>query len=369
MHASAESPFPDQYQSLLLKAAIFSDQRAVESWKQWKSIVDFDSDVDHGSFRLLPLVYHNLSSSGYSDELVDGRLKGIYRQAWLKNQKLFYKAGKIIRLLHESGIETAVLKGIALTELVYKNPGIRPMADVDLIIPFSKARKGVETLEKSGFNMQLPHLLEYNLEFGRSMAFEDQEGTEIDLHWHALVYSHQKIKEKDFWDRTVPVKVGGVETQAFSLSDNLFHTLVHGIRKNPEPPIRWVADAMAILSSEINRVDWQRLLLFAKRLRVFLQVKRALIYLHDEFEADIPDDVLEELYSYKPTYVERVIFKQGEMHGDNIQKMTIGKRFFAFYARYLRQTSREGILSVHFGLLLYLGTRIKSRFNQFVLKS
>lgn len=334
---------------------------AIPSWKKWRETVDFELDVDRGSFRLLPLAYHNLSSFNFSDDLVSGRLKGIYRQAWIKNQKLFYKAANVLNLLHDAEIKTAVLKGIALTEQVYKNYGIRPMADMDILVPFDEAHHAIEVLKGAGFSIESQHLLEHNLEYGRSIAFFDDDGTEIDLHWYAFVNSFGNVKKSDFWGDVVLIDVSGVKTHALTHTDNLLHAIVHGIRKNPEPPIRWIADSMMIIKSDDIHVDWQRLLSYASKFRVFLQVKKALFYLKDQFDAKIPDDIIKQMEAYEPSYVERIVYNYGEKVGDNLQEFTFVERLYSFYARYLARTNREGFFSVHFGLILYTADRLKSR--------
>jgi hypothetical protein len=359
--SSAESPFPNASQELLLKSALMGKKIAIQSWREWRKTVDFELDVDHGSFRLLPLAYHNLSSFDYSDDLVAGRLKGIYRQAWIKNQQLFFKTANVLTLLKNAGIQTVVLKGIALTELVYKNHGIRPMSDMDILVPYQEAKHAIGVLKDAGFVVESEHLLEHNLEYGRSIAFTDNDETEIDLHWYAFVNSLGNVQKNDFWDDVMPIEVSGVETHSLNHTDNLLHAIVHGIRKNPEPPIRWVADSMKIINSADLDVDWQRLLTYASKFRVFLQVKKALIYLKVHFDADIPDHIINQMKTYEPSYVERVVYKYGEKIGDNRKDFTLTERLYSFYARYLARTSKEGLLSIHFGLMLYTADRIKSR--------
>lgn len=361
MDSSAESPFPNASQKLLLKTALMEKKIAIQSWREWRKSVDFELDVDHGSFRLLPLAYHNLTSFDYSDDLVAGRLKGIYRQAWIKNQQLFYKTANVLKVLQNGGIKTVVLKGIALTELIYKNYGIRPMSDMDILVPYQEAQKAIEILKKAGFAVESEHLLEHNLEYGRSIAFADADGTEIDLHWYAFVNSLGNVQKNDFWDHLIPVEISGVKTYSLNHTDNLLHAIVHGIRKNPEPPIRWVADSMKIIESADVKIDWQRLISYASKFRVFLQVKKALTYLKNHFDAKIPEHIIDQMEKYEPSYVERIVYNYGEKVGDNRENFTFPEKVYSFYARYLARTNKEGLISIHLGLMLYAADRLKSR--------
>jgi len=120
MFQQAESPFPTNRQLLLLQAALLSGNDMLSAWKKWKEEVDFENEVEHASFRLLPLLYQNLHRHKIDDPLID-RLKGIYRKAWSNNHLLFFKCSKVLDLLHKNDTPTIVMKGIALSVLIYKN--------------------------------------------------------------------------------------------------------------------------------------------------------------------------------------------------------------------------------------------------------
>jgi len=136
----------------------------IKAWNEWKSMVNFEKDVEYASFRMLPLLYINLHSNGVKDELMH-RLKGIYRKSWSNNQLLFNKAAGVLKLIHKNKTPTIVMKGIALTIDVYKNFGVRPMADMDVLIPLSQSRKIISLLKKSG-------LIVVNKQYKRYIIFQ-----------------------------------------------------------------------------------------------------------------------------------------------------------------------------------------------------
>jgi hypothetical protein len=57
------------------------------------------------------------------------------------------------------------------------------------------------------------------------------------------------------------------------------------------PPIRWVADAMKILTSD-ETIDWDRVFEQATTHQQSLLLGDALHYLHTSFDAQIPETVL-----------------------------------------------------------------------------
>lgn len=357
---AVDGPFPNSAQELLLRAALLNKESALPAWKQWRSMLDFERDVDSGSQRLLPLAYWNLRSFDYTDELMEGRVKGVYRRYWLENKKLFYEAGQVIERLHSVGIKTAVLKGIALSALVYENDGVRPMADVDILVPIKNARQTVKILKKSGYTVKTGGLME-KLEFGKSIPLVSPNNIEIDLHWHVMLHSRSVDITQDFWNHTQPIEIAGIKTLTLSATDNLLHTLVHGVGRNPESPVRWVSDAITILTSESQRVDWLRLLGISEKLGVSLHLKESFLYLENSFGITIPAAVTARLRSHRPSYAERVVFRHAVRVGGVGSEGSLHRRLFAFYARYLSRAKSRRFLPAHFGLLHYTVKRLKVR--------
>jgi len=121
------------------------------AWEQWRNREDLDF-LDHSSNRLLPLLFHNLEKHGVADEVML-RYKGTFRKNWYKNQLLFAELKEVVQLLQNEGIETMVLKGSALLlSKTYPSYGLRPMADLDVLVPASQIAKAIEVLDENNWN-------------------------------------------------------------------------------------------------------------------------------------------------------------------------------------------------------------------------
>ena len=358
--APKQSPFPNPAQKLLIKSALVDIDNALSYWKEWKISVDFEEEVDHGSFRLLPLVYERLYQKGYRDEL-SGRLKGIYKRSWMENQRVLHHASEILKLFSSSEIHSIVMKGIPLGLLVYKNPAARPMSDADILVPLKKAREAVELLKKEGYKPANEAILEHDMEYGRGMGFTDDSGRELDLHWRAMPDSIKNSKESDFWDQAVPIDVMGANAFRFSYTDELLQTIVHGLRKNPEPPIRWVADAFLLIKNHGEEIDWERLLNYAQRYKVIIQLKEGLSFLVNEFNVDIPANAQSKLYRCNPGYAERVVYRHSQRIGDNRKKVSLPERMYTFYARFLRQSAETNFMRLHVDFIHYSINRVREK--------
>jgi hypothetical protein len=301
-----ERLFATREQELLLQAALLKGFDATKAWQEWKSTVDVEGHLDNGSFRLLPLLYMNLKRHGIEDPFID-KLKGIYRKAWYKNQTLFYDMGKIIRYFHDAGIKTMLLKGAPLTVLHYKNYGVRPMADIDILIPRFQVSLAFDLLYRAGWKPEDP-FNEGDLLYDRSRMFKAHSGTELDLHWRPFA-GCQESYVKDFWVGAVPLALADVSTLSPNSTDMLFHVIIHGVIWNPEPPIRWIADAMSLINSPNAEIDWMRLINQAKRHRVCLRVKEGLNYLHARFQARVPKSIMDTTNSLQISLLELIVYR------------------------------------------------------------
>ncbi len=259
-----ENCWPSREQGLLLRAGLLKNRQALEAWQEWRSIIDIDDHLDDGSYRLLPLLYQNLKNHGVEDPFMN-RLKGIYRLTWYKNQMLFHRNARLLNALRNSGIETLVLKGGALVPLYYKDYGIRPMADFDVLVHTDKVLQSIDLLEKSGWIPKDFKPSEKYISQRYSHGFIDDEGKEFDLHWHVLSECCSPDSDDDFWEGAISTEINGVSAYALNPTDQLLHVCVHGMKWDVVPTIRWISDAMIILNNTQIDIDWDRLIAQARK--------------------------------------------------------------------------------------------------------
>jgi len=126
--------WPSHEQDLVLRAALLDGDAAVSAFREWVGRVDLDGDFDLATFRLPPLLYDNLRRLGIKHPLLD-RLKGAYRLVWYKNHKLFDDLRPVMATLSQAGIRTMLLKGAPLVFNTYGSHTLRPMSDIDVLVP------------------------------------------------------------------------------------------------------------------------------------------------------------------------------------------------------------------------------------------
>src|SRR5581483_1440648 len=296
--------WPTREQELLLRAALLRGKDAISAWEEWKIATDIE-EADPGSERLFPLLHRNLITHEIRDPLVD-KLKAFYLRTWRRNQLLFYKTATLLQLFHKAGIQTMILKGVALTALYYRDYGLRPMGDVDNLVRMDSALEAIGLLRKLGWtpNSELPENLIY---VSHAIAFKNGSERAVDLHWHVLHESRRSDEDDNFWEGAVSISFNNVSTYALNPVDQLLHVCAHGVKWNDIPPFHWVADAMTIMNS--TQIDWERLVSQLQNHRLVLPIRDALDYLRNELGAYIPQFARRTIENIRTSRTERVEYK------------------------------------------------------------
>jgi hypothetical protein len=296
--------WPNEEQRLVLQAALFEDGRALEAFGRWRSTIDLDAEFDYEVFRLLPLLHNNLLRLKVDDPLM-GRLKGTHRMSWVKTHQLFAKAEPIVAALRGAGLDVMLLKGAPLTLAYYRNHGLRPMADVDVLVKPQQVRAAIEATRRHGWTPTSP-VTDDLLRFRHALQMVDGKGGEFDLHWHALVEFCGDQHDELFWRDAESLSFGNESVVMPNPTLMLFHTIVHGVRWNPEPPVRWIADAMLILKTRGDAIDWNRIVQLAEQRRIADRLYLGLKYLETLLDAGIPSRVLAALAALPRSWTERI---------------------------------------------------------------
>ncbi len=280
--------WPTPIQGMLLRAALLAGEQAEEALKQWTDSVDLQQ-LDTGSCRLLPLLYRNLPAQNVEDALLEGCMEA-YRTCFLENEVLLNTAAGLLNVFQQAGLATMVLKGSALIPLYYRDSGLRPMADCDLLVHVEDVPKAISLLGDCGWKPEYDDPKRRVL-VAHSTPFADGAGRQVDLHWHVMWECWHADDDDAFWKRSVPVQIHNASTRALDPTDQLLHVCWHGARWDQTPPVRWIADAMMILRTASEEIDWTRLVAQARSRHLSLPLYDCLNYLRSALDAAIPSEI------------------------------------------------------------------------------
>jgi hypothetical protein len=342
--------WPNRQQELLLTAALADGETAIRAWQDWQSHEAIER-ADEGSARLMPLVYFNLTRLGLRDPSVVP-LKEAFIRTRYANKLRLKRLEALLSLFESRDIPTLLLKGVALTLQVYRDPGLRPMADLDVAVPHRCAEQATAVLRDNGWSSpDLPPAVRVSPESIPTILFVAADGAEFDLHFSPFIESLSWPSVAPFWSAATPLRVGDANTSTLSATDHLLHTLAHGARVNwAVPPIRWVADAMWLLRGEAP-IDWDRFVAQASALELALVTSRTLAYLKERHGADVPSDALDVLRR-RPSALEarEYAWRRGLSLGGLVASV-------CYWARYARQYPERSLLARIAGFPIHMRAR------------
>lgn len=299
--------WPNAGQQLLLRAALLSGAAFHDAWQRWRSAADLDR-LDEASSGLLPLVGRNLVLHGLDSP--DRRyFQWLHHGIWAANVRRITQTTALLQRFRSAGIDTLLLKGAALVSTAYDDPGLRPMGDVDVLVPVHQARQAMGLLREDGWRpvgwAACCSAPEMTVPVRHSHAYLRSADEQIDLHWHVLWESCEPSADEAFWRDSVAVEVDHVETRVLGDTHQFLHACAHGAQWSEPRNLRWVADAMTLLARPSSRIDWDRLVLAARDRGVALPVRDAVAFLNEALDAGIPDRVLESLQAARVSAIER----------------------------------------------------------------
>lgn len=347
--------WPTETQMNLLEACIFRGDRGRSAIEAWSEAIAAGGIVDAASFRLLPLAYINLSADNYSGEVMT-RLNGLYRMTRLKAEAFVTRVTPILDEFESANLDVLVLKGYDLAETYYPERAGRPMSDIDLTVKPSDTYKADRLLGRIGFERDYQfRSLDDCMRHHHALSYKDKGGFEIDLHWRAIPLRNTPDADDAYWKTSHAFGKNSSVINALSPTYLMFHTVVHGVRWNPMPPIRWIADAIMILRKAGDEIDWEAMATFAKEREATHRLSRGLRFLKYKFDANIPEDMLQKLEQEPLGFVESVENKCAIYKGQGDSLFGLYRILFAEHVR--AEWGNTGIIGFLGGFLDYMTFR------------
>lgn len=281
------------------------------------------------------MVYRNLRTAGL-DENEMTLLKGVYRQFWLKARITLRAADVSLRRLRAAGVEPVALKGLGLLATAYPESALRPMHDLDLLIPQQDFRRAFEALTAAGWKPLRGARDEYfrRLRTFHALPLVSPDGLELDLHRCMLEENCYVGADHHLLGRVRQGSVDGIKVTSPSPEDQVINACVHGVRWDPVPPLRWVLDAVMAIRSAGDGFDWGYLESESCERGVSLAMSAALSFAR-EFEPTIPASTIEALENAQRGRLERLDFRFQQ--GGYSAPVQVGR----YVTRYLRLSSHR----------------------------
>jgi Uncharacterised nucleotidyltransferase len=250
--------------------------RAECSAEQYRQIAQAAADVmdwtalpthaeAHG---MAPLVYRHLVAAGVTLPLSTKReLQGLSVRHRLANQVRTRVLIDILSAYESIGIRTMVLKGAALCHLIYPEPGLRPMRDLDLLVSPSDLLRAQRKLTELGFDAPLTVAGQNPNHRHLTSATRQVEGFMIGVEVHHNLFERGSspilMSIDDLTSEPLSFSLGPGDIIAHTLGyeDTMWYLCQHLIESTnvlSSVGLIWVADVVSFAERYVAQIDWAK---------------------------------------------------------------------------------------------------------------
>ena len=218
---------------------------------------------------IAPLLYSHLKDAGVEPPLnIRRELAGLYLRHRESNRVNFTVLSKILTALESADIPVLVLKGAALAHLIYPEPGLRPISDLDLLVPRAAAPRVQKILGALGF------LVPSTFVPGRifspkhmAPAIVQMDGFSVVAEVHFSLFPPSISPPFDFNTLESPplafrLEPNGIIASTLGFEETLWYLCLHLSAIHPlygQSRLIWMADIVGFAERFADEIDWERI--------------------------------------------------------------------------------------------------------------
>lgn len=281
------------------------------------SLADWDLLVETArSEGVAPLLYHALNTAGWPEQMpahLRRDLQATYYATAARNLLIYEELSRILTAL--SPLRVVVLKGAALADTLYPSIALRPMGDLDLLVPRQHLESAVQALQSLGYEREAgqDRIPGFNRVVGFNVHLRGgrRQPLTVELHWNLVAgdTDWRSPRMDWFWEQTEEWKT---EVDNWSPSSSLHSPssalqltatahllylaahlmLQHG---GAQARLLWFYDIHLLVSQWKSRLDWDELLDRACQFRWAAALHAALQGAQNRFATSLPNGFLDTL--------------------------------------------------------------------------
>ncbi len=242
-----------------------------------------------------PLLHRRFADVPCPDA-VRSALRDVYVCSDLRNRSIGVELAAVLRALQGAGVPVIVLKGAHLAERVYPDPALRPMIDLDLLIPGAQMSVAARRLAELGYSRACPEGMDYR-NHHHLRPFVRADAVPVELHRTLAAEGGSfRVDVAGLWRRSRFAEIAGVRTRVLSPEDLLLHLCLHLAASDRfQGPLLQLHDIATLLRRKESILDWPRLVDTANAWGAGRFAFCALGLAARELRAPVSDDCLTDL--------------------------------------------------------------------------
>ena len=248
-----------------------------------------------------PLIYWNLSRSGVIASIPAvqrNRLREMYFDTWAQNQKVFADLKTLAEKFSRAGIPAVILKGACYSLTIYPDAGLRPMADLDLLIPKDRFGEAIRLAQNLGYEEEVEALSGLRDLLNHEVCLRKKDRSSVPLELHHRLLGNEAFRFSVpvdwFWSQTEPMS-HALQTlypglQMLTPTAQLLFASAHAMLQHggKKTPLRWYYDIDQLIRFYGVQIDWDVLLSRSKTFEWSSALEVALSKSSDLFGTPLP---------------------------------------------------------------------------------
>jgi hypothetical protein len=250
-------------------------------------------------FGVSPLVYRQARTLPDIPSHVTEQVRRAYIGNALRNTRMYLVLSEILTALNEKGVQTILLKGAHLAEIVYGDIGLRTMSDIDILVPKQQLNLTIQTLFQIGFclNKSDPDMRIIAddappMHNHYPMLIHRKADIHLDVHCSVIYRNSPFLPDTDgLFERARPAVVNGTDAFVLDPEDLLLHLCIHTAFLNLfSNGVRALCDVTETVRHYHKDIDWRRLSKRARQWRAEKCFTLTLFFAKELMNAQVPDD-------------------------------------------------------------------------------
>jgi len=271
----------------------------IQNWDYLINTV-IDRGVGPLFLKKLPL----LSNGPMVPELVRTKLQQSYYKTVSRGMVLQDNFRKIADVFSANGIAVIALKGVYLSEWLYRDLGLRQFSDIDLLVHEEDGEKCLALLSSMGYKSSsvLSNLAEFVQEHFDIVHYSPMvlDGVSIEIHikLHAKTEKYHLLVA-EVWKNAIPATINESKVLAFNIYDLLIHLCLHLDKHVRVGHVQFTCfnDVTNLLNEHRDEIDWQKLIQSCQLYNCENTVFEYIVLVNKYMNAPVPDAIIQQYSS------------------------------------------------------------------------
>jgi len=270
--------------------------KIIPNLKNWDYFVNIL--IERG---LSPLFYNKIEILDNTNQIpkhIIAKLRKAYYKTLTRSLLLHDYFKNVTTAFNNNNLAFIALKGIYLSEWLYKDVGLRQFSDIDILVKPQDAQKALAILNELGYRSY--DGIESEEIGGQKdlMHYKPRLLNDVSVEIHIKIHHSKEnylMPIDEIWQNAVKTKIDGINSHVLEFYDMFIHLCLHLDKHVKIGHVQFTsfADITNILSVYENEFDWNKLLEKTIKYNCEAIVFKFVILVNKYFNAPVPKNIVD----------------------------------------------------------------------------